>query len=83
MLTSVRLNPKELVYPIFVDQTAQTPIPIPAMPGVSRLPLAAGTDEVRAAMEQVREGSLLFGVPAKKDEVARARMPPTASYSQA
>jgi porphobilinogen synthase len=69
MLNNVRLNPKELVYPIFVDQTAQTPIPITAMPGVSRLPLGAVADEVRAAMEQDVKAVLLFGVPAKKDEV--------------
>jgi porphobilinogen synthase len=69
MLNNVRLNPKELVYPIFVDQTAQTPIPITAMPGVSRLPLGAVADEVRAAMEQDVKAVLLFGVPAKKDEM--------------
>jgi len=69
ILNSVKLQPSDLIYPIFVDENAKKPIPIKTMPGISRLPLNEVTNDVRQAMEQDVKAVILFGIPAKKDEI--------------
>jgi porphobilinogen synthase len=68
ILQKVRLHPSDLVYPVFVDENAQKPMPINAMPGYYRLPVQHAIDEVREAVEQGIKAVILFGIPAKKDE---------------
>jgi len=68
MMQKVRLHPSNLVYPVFVDENAQAPIPIESMPGHSRLPIKKVVDEVRQTVEQGVKAVILFGVPSKKDE---------------
>lgn len=69
MLNEVRVNPRDLIYPIFVDETAKKPVPINAMPGYYRLPISKVIEEARNVMEQDVKAVLLFGIPTKKDEV--------------
>lgn len=69
IMNEVKLSPSDLIYPLFVDENAKTPIPIKTMPGVSRLPLSQVVDDVRASVEQDVKAVILFGVPAKKDEL--------------
>jgi len=68
MMQKVRLHPSNLIYPVFVDENAQAPIPIESMPGHSRLPIQNVVDEVRQTVEQGVKAVILFGVPSKKDE---------------
>ena len=68
ILQNVRIHPSNLVYPIFIDQNAQAPIPIEAMPDYYRLPIQQVVDEVRQAVEQGIKAVILFGVPSEKDE---------------
>ena len=68
ILQGVKVHPSNLVYPIFVDENAQAPIPIKAMPDYYRLPVKQVVDEARQAVEQGIKAVLLFGLPSKKDE---------------
>jgi porphobilinogen synthase len=68
ILQKVRLHPRNLVYPVFVDENAKKPIPINAMPGCYRLPLPHVVGEVRQATEQGIKAVIVFGIPSKKDE---------------
>ncbi|MCX8150700.1 MAG: porphobilinogen synthase [Candidatus Bathyarchaeota archaeon] len=65
----VELNPTDLVYPIFVDESAKNPLPIRSMPGYYRLPLNQVVKEARQTLEQGVKSIILFGVPSKKDEL--------------
>jgi len=68
IMHKVRLHPSNLIYPVFVDENAQAPIPIESMPGHSRLPIQNVVNEVRQTFEQGVKAVILFGVPSKKDE---------------
>ncbi len=69
MLNPITLNPAHLIYPIFVEEGIKKPVPIGAMPGYSRLPISMVGEEGKAALAQGCKSVLLFGIPAKKDEV--------------
>jgi len=64
-----RIHPSDLIYPMFVDETAKSPMPINSMPGCFRYPLANLVDEVRKTLELGIKAVLLFGVPSYKDEM--------------
>ena len=51
-----------------MDEGIQKPVPIGAMPGISRFPLGQVVEEGKAALGQGVKSVLLFGIPAKKDE---------------
>jgi len=68
MLNQTIIQPSNLIYPIFIDETITKPTPINAMPGYNRIPLDQVVDEGKAALEQGVKSVLLFGIPAKKDE---------------
>jgi porphobilinogen synthase len=70
MLNPVQIQPSNLIYPIFVDETIKQPVPITAMPGYYRYPIDQVVQEGKAAVEQGVKSVLLFGIPAKKDEQA-------------
>lgn len=72
IMNNVKLQPSDLIYPIFVDENATTLMPIKSMPGCSRLPLNKVIDNVRQAIEQDVKAVKLFGVPRKKDELGSA-----------
>jgi porphobilinogen synthase len=57
----------DLILPIFVDETTDEPIPIEAMPGVSRIPLRRLSQEVEAIARDGVRALMLFGVSAHKD----------------
>ncbi|MCW4003506.1 MAG: porphobilinogen synthase [Candidatus Bathyarchaeota archaeon] len=69
MLNQVSIQPSNLIHPIFVDENIKKSVPIESMPGYSRLPIAQVANEGKHALEQGIKGVILFGVPAKKDEV--------------
>jgi porphobilinogen synthase len=69
MLNQVNLQPSNLIYPIFVEEGIKKSVPIASMPGISRVPIAQVAEEAKQAMSQGVKAVLLFGIPAKKDEV--------------
>ncbi|MDO5399560.1 MAG: porphobilinogen synthase [Eubacteriales bacterium] len=64
-----RVSPDSLIYPIFVDETLQGVRPIESLPGQNHY----GLDSVCQAVEQCLESGvgrcILFGLPARKDEI--------------
>ena len=62
-----QVTANDLILPIFVDETSDEPIPIAAMPGVSRIPLARLEHEVAAIARDGVRALMLFGVAATKD----------------
>ena len=70
MLNQVTVQPSSLIYPIFVEEGIKKPVAIASMPGYSRLPIGHVVEEGKQALAQGVKSVLLFGIPAKKDEVA-------------
>jgi len=68
ILREVRLEVQDLVYPIFVDESALTPVPIRSMAGQNRLSLSGVAMEVKRAVQLGIKAMLVFGIPTKKDE---------------
>lgn len=69
LIRETKLNRSDLVYPIFVDERAQKPIPIESMPEYFRLPIQYVIKEVRQVIDLNIKALILFGVPFKKDEI--------------
>ncbi len=62
-----RLSIDDLIYPIFVEENIQAPIPVETMPGVFRIPERNLDDEVRAIASDGVKAIMMFGVSHKKD----------------
>ncbi len=58
-----------LVYPIFVKEGLERPEEIQAMPGIFRYPLEGAVEEIASAKAEGIKAFLLFGIPARKDEL--------------
>ncbi|WP_449278067.1 porphobilinogen synthase [Leucobacter sp. GX24907] len=67
LVAETRLDPAQLILPVFVREGIDAPRPISSMPGVQQHTL----DSVRRAAVEAAEtgvgGLMLFGVPAKRD----------------
>jgi porphobilinogen synthase len=76
LVSETRLNPAELVLPMFVKEGLTEPRPISSLPGV----LQHSRDSLRkAVVEAVRAGVggvMLFGVPTRKDETGSGGIDP-------
>lgn len=68
LMQKVRVQPSDLICPVFVDENAKKPVPIASMPDYFRLPLRNVVDEAKRIVEQGVKAVLLFGLPLKKDE---------------
>ena len=67
LVRETTVRPSHLIAPLFVTHQDGAPRPIPSMPGISQLPLAALVKEAEA-LAQVGIGAvILFGIPAGKD----------------
>jgi len=66
----------DLILPIFVDEAAEEPMPIEAMPGVSRIPLKRLSREVEAIARDGVRALMLFGVSAHKDQTGSDTLSP-------
>jgi len=67
MTGSVRLDPADLVLPVFVKEGVDEPVPIVSMPGVVQHTLDSLRKAVAEAATAGVGGVILFGVPAVKD----------------
>ncbi len=68
LVHGTRLSPKDLVYPIFVDERAKAPQPIAAMPGIHRQSLGTVAKDAGEVADLGIPAVLLFGIPREKDE---------------
>jgi len=74
LVRETRVDAGDLIYPIFVSETAVEPEPILSMPGQSRLPVSAVGAKAREAFDLGVRSLLIFGLPESKDESARSAM---------
>ena len=69
LVAETRLDPAELVLPVFVREGIDEPQPISAMPGVVQHTLESLVATAREAADAGLGGIMLFGVPVDKDAV--------------
>ncbi|MFZ1362699.1 MAG: porphobilinogen synthase [Candidatus Nanopelagicales bacterium] len=83
LVREVRLNPADLVLPLFYKEGLTEPQEIPSMPGVYQHSL----DSLKAAANEVAElglgGLMLFGVPATRDPEGSGATDPNGALSVA
>jgi porphobilinogen synthase len=68
LVRETTLSTDDLVQPIFVDETIDSPVEIPSMPGIYKFPLSEVVTEAKVIAELGIPAVILFGVPASKDE---------------
>ena len=68
LVRETRVDPGDLVLPLFIESGLEGTAPIAAMPGVERLSISAAVEEAGRAHALGLGGILLFGIPADKDE---------------
>jgi len=69
LVRETELTAAHLVYPLFIEAGLSGRQPIPSMPGQDRLGLDALGEEARALAKLKIPATLLFGLPASKDEL--------------
>src|SRR5437868_3502250 len=62
-----RLGPEDLVYPLFLREGIEQPVPIDAMPGQYQHTLDSIAREVDEALRVGVQSVILFGIPLRKD----------------
>ncbi|MFE6964789.1 porphobilinogen synthase [Agromyces sp. NPDC057679] len=67
LVSETRLDPADLVLPIFVREGAAAPLPIASMPGVAQHSLESLPQAIEEAVAVGVGGVMLFGVPAVRD----------------
>lgn len=67
LVRETTLSVDDLVQPIFVDETIDSPVEVPSMPGIYKFPLSEVTKEAKEIAELGIPAVLLFGIPAFKD----------------
>jgi len=83
LLCETTLTRNDLVAPLFVDETASSPVPISSMPGQFRYPVDGIATVVQRLRDRGIRAILLFGIPAHKDEGATAAHDPQGIVQQA
>ena len=68
LVRETRLDPAQLVLPVFVRAGATTRLPISSMPGVAQTSVDEMLRDASAAAESGVGGVILFGIPDVKDE---------------
>ena len=67
LVRETRLEPSDLIYPMFIHDRGPPRQPIPSMPGIDRLSVETAVEEAGAAFDEGIKAVLLFGLPASKD----------------
>ena len=76
LVAETRLDVNDLVAPLFVREGIDSPIPIKSLPGVVQHSRASLREEVRQLADLGLKSVILFGVPAKKDEIGSGAFDP-------
>lgn len=72
LFQEVRINSKELVLPLFIQEGIQENLPIEAMPGVYRYSINTVLREIEECLKIGIESAVLFGLPSHKDLVGKS-----------
>jgi len=72
LVRETRLSPEQFLYPLFVCPGEGVRREVPSMPGVCQLSVDEAVRETVAARAEGVSGVLLFGLPARKDEIGSA-----------
>ena len=67
LLEEVRLSPKDLICPIFVQEDLKSRVQGISMPGMERLPLGDVVSEVNSIAQLKIPAVMVFGMPTNKD----------------
>ncbi|MHC1567561.1 MAG: porphobilinogen synthase [Candidatus Syntropharchaeia archaeon] len=67
MMREVSITPRNLIYPMFIDENIKERMEIESMPGQFRIPLHEVVDEVKEVKNLEIPAVLLFGIPSRKD----------------
>jgi len=67
LVRETRVEPSDLVYPLFIDDRGPARVPVPSLPGVDRLSIEAAAEEAAGAWRDGIRALLLFGIPDTKD----------------
>jgi porphobilinogen synthase len=68
-VAETHIDLRQLVYPLFIEEEIDAPIPIPVMPGVNRIPEKQLSSRLRELEALDLNAVILFGVSHHKDEV--------------
>ena len=68
LLEEVRLSPKDLICPVFVQEDLKSKVQVDSMPEIERLPLKDVVTEVNSIADLKIPAIMLFGIPATKDD---------------
>ncbi|MCD1296260.1 porphobilinogen synthase [Methanocella sp. CWC-04] len=68
MVKEFSLDIKDLICPIFIDETIETRVPVKSMPGVERIPLKDVGEEADIIESMGIPAVILFGIPSRKDD---------------
>jgi len=68
LVRETTLDVKDLICPIFVDETISEPVEINSMPGILRQSLETVADEAKSISGLGIPAIIIFGIPAEKDE---------------
>jgi porphobilinogen synthase len=82
MVRETELSPSDFIYPLFVHSRATTE-EIASMPGVVRWPVKDVAREAEAAAHAGIPAVILFGLPARKDEVGSENFAENGAVQQA
>ncbi|HEX6800019.1 MAG TPA: porphobilinogen synthase [Ktedonobacterales bacterium] len=69
LVRETSLDPADFLYPLFISETVTEPVPIGSMPGQFQYPLRALGGVARELAGLGIGGTILFGIPAEKDEL--------------
>ncbi len=83
LVRETRVDPGDLVLPLFFSETLREPQPVSTMPGVSQLPVSMAAAEARRARELGLGGVILFGLPKTKDAIGSGAFDPNGPVARA
>lgn len=69
LLAEVRLSPRDLICPIFVQEDLKSKIPGSSMPGFERLALSDVGNEINNILDLKIPAVMVFGIPSLKDDL--------------
>lgn len=70
MLQETKVEPRQLIYPLFVKEGISEKVAVSSMPGIYQLPQKELLEEAEEAWNAGIKAILLFGIPKKKDNRA-------------
>jgi porphobilinogen synthase len=83
LVADTRLSVKDFVAPLFVREEGDAPVPIKSLPGVVQHTLSSLKQEVKDLQALGVPGVILFGIPAKKDDIGSGAFDPNGIVQRA